>query len=402
MSDLLGYNSLLVVTLLTYIFSKKWPNISNIIWIAFGIRISVLLLGHYFINLPDSGGDAKKFVSLAILMSDEGFFSVLSNFEGPKARFITWMLAVPFSLVGPSVLMAKSFSLLAGIGSVILGWAVANKIWNNQVANKVGWMMALFPSLILYSALVMREVYLVFFLILAIYWIVLWFKTQSYRYFFLIFIAFIGAIFFHGAMLVGLIIFLVAIAIINLFKILKSFRNFKLGITSASLILIVFLTLGLFITNKISVPYLHYFENSARFELIQHQTRIATRGDASWPKWTVIKSPIEVLYKAPIRSLYFVFTPLPWDVKKTKHLIGMFDSWLYLFLSILILINIKDILSDPILRIILLILLTYLFVFGIGVGNFGTGIRHRSKFVFLFILLAAPYIRNFKFIKNQN
>ena len=79
----------------------------------------------------------------------------------------------------------------------------------------------------------------------------------------------------------------------------------------------------------------------------------------------------------------------------------MIDAWLYLYLSILILKNIKHVLRDPILRIILLILIAYLFVFGIGVGNFGTGIRHRSKVVFLFILLAAPYIKNFKFIKKN-
>jgi len=203
-------------------------------------------------------------------------------------------------------------------------------------------------------------------------------------------------------MIVGLIIFLVALAIINILKIIKSLKRFNLHITSILLILITFLIIGLFVNNKISVPYLHNFDKSARFEIIQHQSKIATRGVASWPKWTIINSPIEILYKSPIRSLYFVFAPFPWDVKKVKHLIGLFDALIYLYLSILILTNIKNILKDPILRIILLILLTYLFVFGIGVGNFGTGIRHRSKLVFLFILLAAPYIKNFKFIKNHN
>jgi len=402
MSDLLGYNALLIVTLLTYIFSYKLPNISKIIWVAFVIRISVLFLGHYFVDLPDSDGDAKKFVVIASVMAEGGFFSVLSNFEGPKARFISWLLAVPFSLLGTSMLMAKSFSLLAGIGSVILGWAVAKKIWDNQIANKVAWVIALFPSLILYSVLPMREPYLVFFLVLAVYGIVSWFKTHKYRYLLLSIIAFVSTVFFHGAMIVGLIIFLVALAIINILKIIKSLKRFNLHITSILLILITFLIIGLFVNNKISVPYLHNFDKSARFEIIQHQSKIATRGVASWPKWTIINSPIEILYKSPIRSLYFVFAPFPWDVKKVKHLIGLFDALIYLYLSILILTNIKNILKDPILRIILLILLTYLFVFGIGVGNFGTGIRHRSKLVFLFILLAAPYIKNFKFIKNHN
>ena len=37
------------------------------------------------------------------------------------------------------------------MGSVFMGWFVAKKIWNETIAIKVGWTIALFPSLILYS-----------------------------------------------------------------------------------------------------------------------------------------------------------------------------------------------------------------------------------------------------------
>jgi hypothetical protein len=78
----------------------------------------------------------------------------------------------------------------------------------------------------------------------------------------------------------------------------------------------------------------------------------------------------------------------------------MFDAFLYMYLTILILLNIKVIWKDPCLRIILILLLSYIFVFGIGVGNFGTGIRHRSKFVVMFILLAAPFLKKIIFKKT--
>ena len=135
-------------------------------------------------------------------------------------------------------------------------------------------------------------------------------------------------------------------------------------------------------------------------EILSTKTSQATAGEASWPKWTIAKSPIELVYKVPIRSIYFVFSPFPWNVKKTQHLIGMFDAFLYIYLTILILLNIKLIWKDPCLRIILILLLSYLFVFGIGVGNFGTGIRHRSKFVVMFILLAAPLLKKIVFKKT--
>ena len=99
--------------------------------------------------------------------------------------------------------------------------------------------------------------------------------------------------------------------------------------------------------------------------------------------------------------MYIVFSPFPWDIKETKHYIGMFDSFIYMYLTYLILKNIKAIWSNPSLRIILILLLFYLLVFGIGVGNFGTGIRHRSKFAVMFILLAAPLIKKFIFLKKR-
>ena len=80
----------------------------------------------------------------------------------------------------------------------------------------------------------------------------------------------------------------------------------------------------------------------------------------------------------------------------------MFDAFLYMYLSFLILINLKFILKDPVLRIFLLILMAYIFVFGIGVGNFGTGIRHRSKFVVILILLAAPLLKRIVYKKKYS
>ena len=98
--------------------------------------------------------------------------------------------------------------------------------------------------------------------------------------------------------------------------------------------------------------------------------------------------------------MYLVFSPFPWDISEIRHIIGMLDGVLYMYLSFLILCNLKVILNDPVLRIFLLLFLAYIFVFGIGVGNFGTGIRHRSKFVVIMILLAGPYLKQFVFFKK--
>lgn len=161
------------------------------------------------------------------------------------------------------------------------------------------------------------------------------------------------------------------------------------------------LVFELYFSNKINVPYLGDFANSVDIENIFKKTHVATRGTASWPEWTKISSNFEMLYKGPIRSIYIIFAPFPWDIKEIRHLFGMLDSFLYMSLTFFIISNIKNIWRDPVLRILLIILLSYIFVFGIGVGNFGTGIRHRSKFVVIFIILAAPFLKQLIFKKNN-
>jgi len=158
--------------------------------------------------------------------------------------------------------------------------------------------------------------------------------------------------------------------------------------------------LGLYISNLINVQYLGTFEVASDPQNLFKKTEVSTKGIASFPEWTIINSPIELIYKSPIRAIYFIFSPFPWEIKKIQHLIGIFDSILYFYLSILIFRNRAVIWKDKALRYILIILVFYILAFGIGVGNFGTAIRHRSKFVIMIILLAGPLIKRLIFYKR--
>ena len=285
---------------------------------------------------------------------------------------------------------------------MFLSWKVTEKLWGNKIALKVGWIMALFPSLILYSALVMREAYVCFFLVIAMYGIVDWSKNKDLKSIVLSLLGFIGATFFHGATFLGAMIFIGVVTAIVLNDFIKSLKSYRVNIFNVILLSILSYVLILYFTNQISVPYLRSFEYLISPEVLKHKSYANVTGVASYPEWTKVKTFNELFYKIPVRAFYFVFAPFPWDVSKTKHIIGMLDGVLYMSLSLIILINFKKIWSNFTLRIILIILICYIVAFSVGVGNFGTGIRHRSKFVFLFVFLAAPFIRNFILFKKKS
>ena len=406
MDNLLGFFSIALVSLLTLLIALLRPKISMILLTALFVRIIFMLIGHSFISLPDSTADAVSFELQAWEWSKYGFINHINNFTGPSPKFISWLVGVPYSLFGRSVLMAQSISLFFGIGSVILAWKLAYIIWGDRIANKVGWTTALFPSLVLYSVLVMREVYIVFFLLLALYGAVIYIKTLRISSFCLCITGFLCATFFHGAMLVGAIVFVFYVLVNNFKQIIFSLRTFKINKKILIVFLISLIGVGLYLSNNIKVSYLGGFHQTINIKKLLRRTQMSTRGTAAWPKWTIANQPSELIYKTPVRAVYFLFSPFPWDLKSTNHLIGMLDAFLYMYLFYLILKNRKVIWKDPQLKLILVLLLAYIIVYAIGVGNFGTSIRHRSKFIIMIILLAAPYLKSFslsgKYSKIKN
>ena len=399
MIDLLGLFSIALVSFMTVVTATRLPSISKILYVALIVRIILLYIGES-VNLPDSGADSENFEDIAWKFGKAGFPKVLDYFPGLDPYFYSWLIAIPYSLLARSEMMAQAISLFFGMGSVVLGWLIAEKIWNRNIANKVAWTISLFPSLILYSILIMREVYIVFFLLLSLYGVVLWTKSGSFKSLILVMMGFFATTFFHGATFIGAISFLAYVVFSNIKRIIKSLINFRINL---KILLIIFLIIGsgYYIANNVYIPYLETFDYATDIKVLLQKTQINTKGGASWPEWTIISSPIEIFYKLPFRSIYFIFSPFPWQISEIKHLVGLLDSFIYIYLTFLIFQNRKNIWKEPVLRIFLIILISYIIVFGIGVGNFGTGIRHRSKFAVLFILLAAPFLKKIIFKKKN-
>ena len=401
MSHLLGFTGIFFISLMALIVAYKWPSISKIIIIALIVRVFFLLLGNYYFSLPDSTADAETYEKIAWDIAQGGFSNLIDHYEGPKARFVTLIIAIPYSLFGRSILMAKSISLFFGLASIVVGYFLARELWNDRIAKKVGWIMAFYPSMILYSVLTMREMYICFFILIAFFGVVSWTKTRSLKSILIGMLGFTAATFFHGGMFVGAFVFALIIAITGINKIFNSLLNLRINLKVFAFVLIIFACSGYYVSGKVTLPYLGNFDTLTKTNVYLRKSLFSTSGDSSYPKWTISNNMTELLYKVPVRSIYFVFAPFPWDIKKTSHLIGLIDASFHMYLVFLIIKNRKTIWKDPSLRFISIILLFYILVFAVAVGNFGTAIRHRTKFVTIFLLLAAPLVKKFTLLKKN-
>jgi 4-amino-4-deoxy-L-arabinose transferase-like glycosyltransferase len=394
--DLVGVISLIFISIFSIVLTRIYFPLRNIIILALTLRLLTIYLSSVY-SLPDSTIDSIKFENMALKWSQSNFLQVISYYPGLSSYFISWPIAILYSLFGSSIVLAQSLSLFFGIGSVFLGWALAKKLWNNKIAIKVGWLIAVFPTLVLYSVLLLKEIYVVFFLLVAIFGLVSWVKANKLRWVFLTMFGFTIATFYHGAMIIGGIFFIIIVLLVSLNKFLSlAITSNRISIKNASMIILILILSIAFLSNKIHVTKIGNFKDLS-FSRFSNITKHKSIGDASYPDWIQIKSPTEFIYKLPIRAFYFIFSPFPWEVKKLSHFLGMLDSFLYIFLFYLIFCNRKTIWREPALYIIFIILFCYLIIFGVGVGNFGAGIRHRVKFAILLILLAGPYIPKFTF-----
>ena len=180
--DLVGSISIVFVAFITFIYTKVYRSLATILYLALAVRLIVILLGHHFVILPDWLGDNTKFELFAYNFSQDGFFGVFDNFPFSKSSFhISWIIAFFYSLTERSFIMGQSLSLLFGMGSILLGSQLAYKIWGEKISIKVGWILALYPTLILYSCLILRESYVWFFLLVAVYGLLCWSEEKTFR-----------------------------------------------------------------------------------------------------------------------------------------------------------------------------------------------------------------------------
>ncbi len=394
MTELFSLALILIVTLIFVYVAIIKPEIKNIILAALIIRLIFLSFGS-FISLPDSEGDANTFESLAAYWAEFGFYEFYRNLvedKLDKGNFLSLIITFPYLLFGRNILIPISINLLISMGTVILGLHISKKIWDRKISKKVGWVLALYPPLILYSSVVLREVYVWFFMLVAINFIINWSKTNDLKNIFFVLISFYILSLFHGPLLLGVFAFLFIVIFQKLREIFLNSWGLRIKIKDIFLLTIAFIIIINFLLGNINIPKVPSFDIKANLFEIINRSQFATRGEASYPEWSRYENNIDILYKTPIKMFLFYISPLPWEVKKFSHIIIMIDGFFYFFLIYLLIKNFKNIWKNKTLRILFIIFIFYSLIFALGIGNFGTGFRHRTKFLTLLILIVAAYL----------
>lgn len=395
MEKLLGWIFLSTILVIILVCTKKHPYIKKVLLIGFFLRSMLVIFDTYEATfLPDSYGDSWFFYTQAIVYSRDYGLSIIFDFFIVDAMLISKIVSIFFTIFGESKMVGQSISVALGTASIYLVYYLCLIVWDHHSAIKAAWVTALFPTLVLYSSFILRETYVVFFLLISLIGIVKFIKKKTFFSLLQVLVSFWILNFFHGPVVLGGFVFL-AFLISSLIKnFLIKLYNFRINIFSLLFILVLTLPVSLSFTEYFEVSYLPNLLDTAS---IITKANYGFTDLASYPAYLYIDNDFELFTKSIIKFFYFLYGPFVWDLKSLFHIVGLFDAMLYFILTIYVFKNWQTIWTNPITRILFLIFIFYVFIYGLGVGNFGTAVRHRSKFVVILIVLAAPMLHKLIF-----
>jgi len=380
MNLLLGFFGLAVNLLVVSIIIRKHKGLTYILLTALIVRVLFVLVNNYVVTLPDGVVDAVSFEEIGWNwnIGNQLFYEKLVI---PSTFFYSWIIGFIYSIFDRSILLIQSLSVLAGVGIVYISWKIGRLLFNESAANKAAIILCLHPVLVMYSALTMREVFIVFFLLLSIYKFIKWVLKQNTLLITPFFFAFI-AMSFHGAMFIMIPIYMGII----FFNFLRD-KNFSFYLAIVCIVLLAACFIIAMVGLGVEIPKFNTVESAINPERWLSEIKHRSIGGSAYPDYLNVTSAIDLLWAVPVRFFYFLFSPFVWDIRAATHIFGFVDALFYIYMVTILYINRQFFTKRRILLNLIFAIFSIAFVFSIGTGNFGSAVRHRAKLLPVLVIL---------------
>jgi len=393
---IVGFQGVCLAIITAYILALRYPVLKLIIWIALIIRLLTALFNEFIIKLPDTNADAGRFEAKTWFYAQMPVLEFINSFDSQSKTYtFTWFLSFFYRVLGRSPLLLESINIITSLFCIVLVYKISVLISEDTKKSlQSALLFAVFPSIVLYNVIILREIYIVFFLLNGSYFIIKWLNTKHLKFAIYALLNYVPLYFLHGGLMVGALAFLLLLLLISIKDSINCFKNNRLLIPQAILICSFFFGLFFIVGNlsKLYLPYLGNTNNIFTFSRIVFQAEVTNIGGSVYPEWLIPASfPSFFLLIFP-RLIYFLFSPFIWDLRAINHLLGLVDGIMIAFLFYWIIKGMVNKKHNQIISTLLIILIPLLITYSWGVGNFGTALRHRSKFIPVFIAISTIYV----------
>lgn len=344
--------------------------ISTILFTGLVLRIFVLIsdVNHWF-PVFGSGVDSEAFNYYAKIIAQTG--------RGFELTHYTVFLAVIYKLTDCSRLFAQSVNLIFGMGVLFIAARTLKLIGVPIKRQKRAlWILAILPNLVIYSGILLREAWVEFFVALSLLEFTKWYVSGNKLRILTTTICVCCGIYMHDGVIALLGGYILAFVMYNPL-------TGKIQMSFTTIVLICIFGIGY-------VSFSDSFMGEKSEELVNldsgslllkcsNQDATGNSGYLTWlPKTT---NPIVGLLFAPLKMIYFMFSPLPTEWRRITDIVGFFiDSIFYVSMWYVICKYRPVGYLQSYKKCILIAIFTAVFMFSYGTLNAGTAFRHRAKF----------------------
>ncbi len=386
-AHLSGWVVLCSTSILVGYLVHREKRISLALITGFGLRGLVAVFGYYVVPLPQSQSDAVDFVELASSLTSRGVIDIISSLT-PGAYSYSRLLSLIFKQLGSSVLLGKSINVLIGTLTIYVVFISSRRLWSPNTATRAAWIVALYPSLILYSSITLREAPIQLSLALFAYYLIRWEQNKKTYLLLLSFGWFICASVLYSGFIV---IIPLLVVLISIHLVINEFPTQKRLIQISCWIIVLAGMLLYSSGSAIEVRKLRFLPNhvssaSTVLEEVGRFSEQRMRGDLHFPAFLTV-SYVSELWKLPLKSVYFLFTPFPWQVRSVQEVLGLLRSMLNVYIFYFFIASIPTLAFLRTTRLLLLMTITMFLSFLVIVMSPISSIRHSSKLIPLVVML---------------
>lgn len=366
-----------------------------IIYLAYLFRIIFMMYDINIANLPFSGADTWSFHYAAVNISEKLPYVMLETPFGVYAQFLG---IVYYLFGGPAKMFAQHINIIFFILSTIhiieifKIYEVKSKYINLSIILYT-WFM---PVAMFQSAILLREMPVVYFMTLSICSLLKQLKTYKPKYIVKAYIFLFIAGMFHSGVVFASIPYTYILSVYNS-------KSGKFEFTSKSMMILIFSVIIVVFGFNV---FGDYFTHLKEIENIQsiidkvNKTEYAKQAGSGYLKNLQVVGTIGLIIFTPLKLLYFLFSPMPWQIRGVMDVITFLMDVVIYMIIIYAYLNIRKSKNKLPLKIYNTICMLYTIYLTMEIpyawGTFagGTAIRHRFKGFFI-ILIAYTIYKNY-------
>ena len=349
---------------------------------AFLLRAAAAIAIHYAVSEDLFAPDQRTYhgvaAQLAAWWSGESlFYPPMLLQPGPRGYF--YIVAVVYYVLGPERLLPKLLNALIGAWTVPVAHDLALRVTGNAaVAYRTAQYTTFFPSLILWSALNIRDVWVILLILLLCREALVLQERFSVRSLVLLGAGVMAIVQFRDY-----ILFPVTLPIVVSFFVRQ--RQHLLRNTVIGMIAVV------------AVIYADQSAGSGRrlrtldLEQLSELRYWHTRSAGSQFEQADISTPGKALLFLPQGLALFLLAPFPWMLGSVRQILAIPETLFFYSLLPSMFGGLKHLLTERLSSSLMIVLLTAGMTFGyaLGEGNAGTAYRHRAQMLTCYLLFAA-------------